>query len=87
MCSRNTLFYINNPFSIFILLESIFLILIFYVFFFNPFSIDAVFAYHCKLEMQYRWARLDVETGKETFRQIIENLRSQARVPEEFIQK
>ena len=55
--------------------------------FFNPFSIDAVFAYHCKLEMQYRWARLDVETGKETFRQIIENLRSQARVPEEFIQK
>ncbi len=55
--------------------------------FFNPFSIDAVFAYHCKLEMQYRWARLDVQTGKETFRQIIENLRSQARVPEEFIQK
>ena len=55
--------------------------------FFNPFSIEAIFAYHCKLEMQYRWARLDVETGKETFRQIIENLRSEAKVPEEFIQK
>ncbi len=55
--------------------------------FFNPFSIESIFAYHCKLEMQYRWAKLDVETGKETFRQIIENLRSEAKVPEEFIQK
>lgn len=55
--------------------------------FFEPFSIEAVFAYCCKLEMQFRWARLDVEQGKETFRQIIENLRGEARVPEEFIQK
>lgn len=55
--------------------------------FFEPFSIEAVFAYLCKLEMQHRWARLDVETGKETFKQIIENLRGEARVPEEFVQK
>lgn len=55
--------------------------------FFNPFAIEAIFAYHCKLEMQYRWAKLDVQTGKETFRQIIDNLRSEARVPDEFIQK
>ncbi len=48
------------------------------------FSIDAVFAYMCKLEMLERWNRLDIDTGKETFRQIIENLRGEARVPDEF---
>ena len=52
--------------------------------FMDVFSIDAVFAYVCKLEMLERWAKLDVETGRETFRQIIENLRGEARVPEEF---
>jgi hypothetical protein len=53
--------------------------------FFNPFSLEAVYAYLCKLEMQYRWAKLDPETGKETFKQIIDNLRGEARVPEEFL--
>ncbi len=50
----------------------------------DVFSIDAVFAYMCKLEMLERWNKLDIETGKETFRQIIENLRGEARVPDEF---
>ena len=44
----------------------------------------AVFAYLCKLEMQQRWAKLDVEQGKETFQKIIHDLRSEAEVPEEF---
>ncbi|MBR2359566.1 MAG: DUF2764 family protein [Bacteroidaceae bacterium] len=52
--------------------------------FMDVFSIEAVFAYMCKLEMLERWEKLDVETGRETFRQIIENLRGEARVPEEF---
>lgn len=52
--------------------------------FMDIFSIEAVFAYMCKLEMLERWEKLDVETGRETFRQIIENLRGEARVPEEF---
>lgn len=52
--------------------------------FFEPFSIEAVFAYLCKLEMLERWSKLDVETGRETFRQIIDNLRGEARVPDEF---
>lgn len=52
--------------------------------FFDVFSIEAVFAYLCKLEMLQRWDRLDVETGRETFRQIIENLRGSARVPDEY---
>lgn len=53
----------------------------------DTFSIEAVFAYLCKLEIQERWARLDVEQGKETFEQIINDLRSEAEVPEEFIRK
>lgn len=53
--------------------------------FFEPFSMEAVFAYLCKIEMQQRWEKLDVEQGKETFKQIIENLRGEAKVPEEFL--
>ena len=53
--------------------------------FFEPFSMEAVFAYLCKLQMQERWAKLDVEQGKETFQRIIDNLRGEARVPEEFL--
>jgi hypothetical protein len=34
--------------------------------------------------MQERWAKLDVEQGKETFQRIIDDLRSEAQVPEEF---
>jgi len=53
--------------------------------FFNPFSLEAVYAYICKLEMLNRWSKLDPETGKETFKQIIDNLRGEAKVPEEFL--
>lgn len=55
--------------------------------FFEVFSVEAVFAYLCKLDMLARWDKLDVEQGQETFRQIINNLRGEARVPEEFIRK
>lgn len=53
--------------------------------FFEPFSMEAVFAYLCKIEMQQRWEKLDVEKGKETFRRIIDDLRGEAKVPEEFV--
>ncbi|MBQ9641942.1 MAG: DUF2764 family protein [Bacteroidaceae bacterium] len=52
--------------------------------FFEPFSVEAVFAYLCKLQMLYRWERLDPEQGKQAFSRIIEDLRGEARVPEEF---
>ncbi len=52
--------------------------------FMDPFNLDAVFAYLCKLEIQYRWARLDVEQGKAHFQNIIDTLRSEAQVPEEY---
>ena len=55
--------------------------------FMEPFDQDAVFAYLCKLEMLNRWEILDPVKGKETFRAIIENLRSEAQVPAEFVRK
>ena len=51
----------------------------------DTFSIEAVFVYLCKLEILERWARLDVEQGKETFQQIISDLRGEAKVPSEFL--
>ena len=51
----------------------------------DTFSVEALFAYLCKLEIQERWSHLDVEQGKETFEQIIRDLRSEAEVPEEFL--
>lgn len=50
----------------------------------DVFSVEAVFAYLCKLDMLERWDKLDVEKGRETFRQIVEQLRGEARVPAEF---
>lgn len=52
--------------------------------FFDPFSIEAVFAYLCKLDMLDRWEQLDPQKGKERFTQIVEDLRGEARVPAEF---
>lgn len=48
------------------------------------FSLNALFAYVCKTDMLERWELLDVEQGKATFTQIIEELRGSAKVPEEF---
>ena len=55
--------------------------------FFEPFDITALFAYVVRSEILERWAQLDPELGRERFTQIIENLRGEARVPEEFIRK
>jgi len=53
----------------------------------DAFCIETVFAYLCKLEMLDRWEKLDPATGKQTFTEIIENLRGEARVPDEFVAK
>ena len=55
--------------------------------FFEPFDITAVMAYLARTEILERWALLDPEQGRERFTQIIENLRGEARVPEEFVRK
>ncbi|MCR5312750.1 MAG: DUF2764 domain-containing protein [Bacteroidaceae bacterium] len=55
--------------------------------FFNSFSMDAVFAYLCKVRMHERWRILDPVYGKQRFEEIIENLRKEVQVPEEFTLK
>lgn len=55
--------------------------------FFVPFGIESVFARLCQLEMLERWSKLDPEQGKQRFEQIIENLRGEARVPQEFVKR
>ncbi|MCR4920947.1 MAG: DUF2764 domain-containing protein [Bacteroidaceae bacterium] len=55
--------------------------------FFDPFSIEAVFAYLCKLAMLRRWEKLDPQQGRETFEHIINDLRGEAKVPAEFVRK
>lgn len=55
--------------------------------FFDVFSIEAVFAYLCKLEMMERWQELEPEKGQARFKEIIEALRLEAKVPEEFVRK
>lgn len=52
--------------------------------FLEPFDINALFAYILKADILERWTRLDPEQGKERFQQIIENLRQNVTVPEEF---
>lgn len=52
--------------------------------FMDGFSIDAVYAYLCKVKMLERWRLLDPQIGRERFETIIENLRSEAKVPDEF---
>ena len=52
--------------------------------FFEPFDINALYAYLLKTEMLERWTRLDPKQGKEKFRMIIEDLRQNATVPAEF---
>ena len=44
-----------------------------------------MFAYLCKLEMQERWEKLDPDKGKEAFQGIIDDLRGEVKVPDEFI--
>ena len=53
--------------------------------FFEPFDITALFAYVVRNEILERWALLDPDQGRERFTQIIENLRGEAKVPEEFL--
>ena len=52
--------------------------------FMDSFAVEAVYAYLCKVQMLERWRLLDPVFGRERFEEIIENLRSEARVPEEF---
>ncbi|MGL5786797.1 MAG: DUF2764 family protein [Bacteroidales bacterium] len=52
--------------------------------FFNYFSVEVVLAFLFKLEMTQRWLTLDKETGEQMFRKIIQDLKQEVQLPDEF---
>lgn len=55
--------------------------------FFHYFSIEKVFAFLVKLDIVERWSRLDAEHGQQLFRQLIDYIKKDAEMPEEFKSK
>lgn len=52
--------------------------------FFNYFTIEKIFVFLMKLEMIERWVSLDKEKGNEMFRQLIDQLKDEVQIPQEF---
>lgn len=52
--------------------------------FFHYFTIESLFVFLLQLEMIERWVLLDKEKGSELFRQMIQNLKDEVQIPEEF---
>lgn len=52
--------------------------------FFHYFTIERLFVFLLQLDMVERWTQLDKERGKELFRQMIQNLKEEVQIPDEF---
>lgn len=52
--------------------------------FFNYFTVERLFAFLVRLEMIERWISMDAEKGSERFREIINQLKGDVQIPEEF---
>lgn len=52
--------------------------------FFDFFSVERIFVFLLQLEMIERWIALDKETGRQMFRNIIDQLKNEVQIPEEF---
>ena len=52
--------------------------------FFNYFTVEKIFVFLMKLEMIERWVSLDKEKGNEMFRQLIDKLKDDVQIPQEF---
>lgn len=52
--------------------------------FFHVFTIEQVFAYLIKLDMIERWTSMSAEKGEAIFRSIIEQLKKEVKLPEDF---
>ena len=51
---------------------------------FDYFNIEYIFAYLCKLQILERWVSLNAEEGEKVFRDLINNLRNETRLPEGY---
>ena len=52
--------------------------------FFHYFSVEKIFVFLMKLEMIERWLSLDKDKGNELFRQMIDQLKDEVQIPQEF---
>lgn len=52
--------------------------------FFHYFTVERIFVFLMQLEMIERWISLDKEKGNELFRKMIQNLKNEVQIPEEF---
>lgn len=52
--------------------------------FFHYFTIERIFVFLMQLEMIERWILLDKEKGNELFRKMIQDLKNEVQIPEEF---
>ena len=52
--------------------------------FFHYFTIERIFVFLMQLEMIERWISLDKEKGNELFRMMIQDLKNEVQIPEEF---
>ena len=52
--------------------------------FFHYFTVESLFVFLLQLEMIERWVLLDKEKGSELFRLMIQNLKDEVQIPEEF---
>ena len=52
--------------------------------FFYYFTIERIFVFLMFLDMTERWISLDKQKGYELFRQMIENLKEEISIPDEF---
>ena len=52
--------------------------------FFHYFTVERIFVFLIQLEMIERWISLDKERGSELFRKMIQSLKDEVQIPEEF---
>ncbi|MGM0530007.1 MAG: DUF2764 family protein [Bacteroidota bacterium] len=52
---------------------------------FHYFSLEVILAYTIKLQMVFRWMKLDEQTGRELFKQLIEELKESFEFSKEFM--
>lgn len=50
---------------------------------FDYFNIEYIFAYLCKLQILERWVSLNAEEGERVFRELIQGLKDEVKLPEE----
>jgi hypothetical protein len=51
---------------------------------FDYFNIEYIFAYLCKLQILERWVKLNAEEGEKVFRDLINSLKNETKLPDNF---